>query len=125
MKGTKEQELARHISELANQKAGVLGAGVSAPATAGTGDCRKAAIDLLRITIDDCAHRRDCLLYNYLRGFKSKHNQELITRYQTQIDACLWLVTCAGLVEADETLRQRASLRSEYKQAMSEVLGTR
>lgn len=125
MKGTKEQELARYTAELAKPKAGVSEAGVSAPATAGIGDCRKAAIDLLRITIDDCAHRRDCLLYNYLRGFKSKHNQELIRRYQTQIDACLWLVTCADLVEADEVMRKRSALRSEYKQAMSEVLGTR
>lgn len=125
MKGTKEQELARHISELANQKAGVLGAGVSAPAIAGIGDCRREANKLLIELLTIKAVDRNNFLRNVQIKLSIIYSTKRAQRLQSEIDALLWMMTCCGLVEIDDEARRIAACPEHLRSTLSEVLGTR
>lgn len=125
MKGTKEQELARYTAELAKPKAGVLEAGVLPLPVAGTGDCRLAAADMMIKLIAEKCYSRNNLLHNVKMGVAAINSTKRAKALQTEIDACLWIITCCALVEIDEAAQRITACPEHLRTTLSEVLGTR
>lgn len=107
--------------ELAKSKAGVLRAGVLAPA--GTALRATAAVFLLT-ELKDKVSRRNTMLENVQRGIVTSEGRVLIRGRQLDIDTILWIITCCGLVEVDEQAQRIAACPEDCRATLSEVLGT-